>query len=65
MLTILKFGIPTDMLLELARREKDAGIKPDEDIDIFMKVLVHIILFFFLRAHVFCLGKMYFTLDTS
>ena len=27
-----------DMLLELARREKNAGIKPDEDIDIFMKV---------------------------
>lgn len=28
----------TDMLLELARREKIAGIKPDEDLDIFMKV---------------------------
>lgn len=27
------------MLLELARREKFAGIKPDEDLDIFMKVL--------------------------
>lgn len=32
------------MLLELARREKLAGIVPDEDLDIFMKVLV----FFFL-----------------
>ena len=29
----------TDMLLELARREKIAGIKPDEDLDLFMKVL--------------------------
>lgn len=29
----------SDMLLELARREKTAGIKPDEDLDIFMKVL--------------------------
>lgn len=28
-----------DMLTELARREKYAGIKPDEDLDIFMKVL--------------------------
>lgn len=28
----------TDMLLELARREKIAGIKPDEDLDLFMKV---------------------------
>lgn len=26
------------MLLELARREKIAGIKPDEDLDLFMKV---------------------------
>lgn len=26
------------MLEELARREKSAGIKPDEDLDIFMKV---------------------------
>lgn len=29
-----------DMLVELARREKMAGIKPDGDLDIFMKVLV-------------------------
>lgn len=28
------------MLLELARREKLAGIVPDEDLDIFMKVLM-------------------------
>lgn len=28
------------MLVELARREKIAGIKPDGDLDIFMKVLV-------------------------
>lgn len=26
------------MLLELSRREKVAGVKPDEDLDIFMKV---------------------------
>lgn len=32
-------GIKYDMLLELARREKNAGIKPDEDLDIFMKAL--------------------------
>lgn len=27
-----------DMLMELTRREKIAGTKPDEDLDIFMKV---------------------------
>lgn len=32
-------GFKFDMLLELARREKIAGIKPDEDLDIFMKSL--------------------------
>uniref|UniRef100_A0A5B6YKZ5 Putative ABC transporter G family member 32 n=1 Tax=Davidia involucrata TaxID=16924 RepID=A0A5B6YKZ5_DAVIN len=32
-------GSKYDMLLELSRREKIAGIKPDEDIDIFMKAL--------------------------
>jgi hypothetical protein len=26
------------MLMELARREKEAGIKPDPEIDMFMKV---------------------------
>ena len=26
------------MLTELARREKEAGIKPDPDIDVYMKV---------------------------
>ncbi|XP_010533198.1 PREDICTED: ABC transporter G family member 32 [Tarenaya hassleriana] len=30
-------GFKYDMLLELARREKLAGLKPDEDLDIFMK----------------------------
>lgn len=29
---------PTDMLVELSRREKIAEIKPDEDLDILMKV---------------------------
>jgi ABC-type multidrug transport system ATPase subunit len=32
-------GFKYDMLLELARREKLAGIVPDEDLDIFMKSL--------------------------
>ncbi|XP_054822130.1 ABC transporter G family member 32-like isoform X2 [Prosopis cineraria] len=32
-------GFKYDMLVELARREKKAGIKPDEDLDIFMKSL--------------------------
>ncbi|KAA8523067.1 hypothetical protein F0562_009490 [Nyssa sinensis] len=32
-------GYKYDMLLELSRREKIAGIKPDEDLDIFMKAL--------------------------
>lgn len=32
-------GIKYDMLLELSRREKNAGIKPDADLDIFMKAL--------------------------
>ncbi|KAG0463902.1 hypothetical protein HPP92_019971 [Vanilla planifolia] len=32
-------GIKYDMLMELLRREKDAGIKPDEDLDMFMKAL--------------------------
>ncbi|CAK7334854.1 unnamed protein product [Dovyalis caffra] len=31
-------GSKYDMLLELARREKIAGIKPDEDLDIFIKL---------------------------
>uniref|UniRef100_V5NXR4 PDR protein 5 n=1 Tax=Tabernaemontana elegans TaxID=761068 RepID=V5NXR4_9GENT len=32
-------GTKYDMLLELSRREKTAGVKPDEDLDIFMKAL--------------------------
>ncbi|KAK2645799.1 hypothetical protein Ddye_020994 [Dipteronia dyeriana] len=32
-------GFKYDMISELARREKIAGIKPDEDLDIFMKSL--------------------------
>ncbi|XP_026404553.1 ABC transporter G family member 32-like [Papaver somniferum] len=32
-------GSKYDMLLELSRREKNAGIKPDEDLDIFIKAL--------------------------
>ena len=33
----LGVGTNYDMLLELLRREKNAGIKPDPDIDAFMK----------------------------
>ncbi|KAK9715289.1 hypothetical protein RND81_06G154800 [Saponaria officinalis] len=32
-------GSKYDMLLELARREKDSRLKPEEDLDIFMKAL--------------------------
>jgi ABC-type multidrug transport system ATPase subunit len=32
-------GIKYEMLMELLRREKNAGIKPDGDLDIFMKAL--------------------------
>ncbi len=28
----------TDMLVELAKREREAGILPEKDIDVFMKV---------------------------
>ncbi|KAL5715453.1 ABC transporter G member 31 [Ranunculus cassubicifolius] len=31
-------GVKYD-IMELSRREKNAGIKPDEDLDIFMKIL--------------------------
>ncbi|PWA98469.1 pleiotropic drug resistance protein PDR/CDR [Artemisia annua] len=34
------FGYKKDMILELLRREKNAGIRPDEDLDIFIKVEV-------------------------
>lgn len=34
------------MIMELARREKIAGIKPDEDLDIFMKVFVRQLILF-------------------
>lgn len=37
---LITWVLVTDMLVELARREKMAGIKPDGDLDIFMKVLV-------------------------
>ncbi|KAM7459437.1 hypothetical protein LguiA_036431 [Lonicera macranthoides] len=32
-------GFKHEMLLELSRREKNAGIKPDEDLDIFIKAV--------------------------
>lgn len=35
---ILGWYVSTDMLTELARREKGANIKPDPDVDVFMKV---------------------------
>ncbi|PWA98468.1 pleiotropic drug resistance protein PDR/CDR [Artemisia annua] len=33
------FGYKKDMILELLRREKNAGIRPDEDLDIFIKTV--------------------------
>jgi hypothetical protein len=36
------FAVLPDMLTELSRREKAANIKPDADIDAFMKVLLQI-----------------------
>jgi hypothetical protein len=44
------------MLLELARREKIAGIKPDEDLDIFMKVITMI--------RCVCFGVFFFLPDS-
>lgn len=35
---MLTLKLAADMLLELLRREKVSGTKPDEDLDIFMKV---------------------------
>ncbi|KAL3650869.1 ABC transporter G member 32 [Castilleja foliolosa] len=32
-------GFKSDMLMELLRREKDAGINPDQDLDIFIKAV--------------------------
>ncbi|XP_071685616.1 ABC transporter G family member 32-like [Rutidosis leptorrhynchoides] len=34
------FGHKKDMIMELLRREKNAGIRPDEDLDIFIKTVV-------------------------
>ncbi|KAG1335516.1 ABC transporter G family member 31 [Cocos nucifera] len=53
-------GIKYDMLMELLRREKNEGIKPDEDLDIFMKALAlegrqtNLVVEFILK----CSGKM-------
>ncbi|CAI9267836.1 unnamed protein product [Lactuca saligna] len=33
------FGYKQDMIMELLRREKNAGIRPDEDLDIFIKTV--------------------------
>ncbi|GJY65153.1 ABC transporter G family member 32-like protein, partial [Tanacetum coccineum] len=33
------FGYKKDMIMELLRREKNAGIRPDEDLDIFIKTV--------------------------
>ena len=37
------FSNYTDMLTELSRREKEANIKPDPDVDVYMKVKIHLI----------------------
>lgn len=54
-------GVLPDMLLELARREKNAGIKPDEDLDIFMKVLSHFINYSLLRESISLLHKLIYS----
>ena len=38
-LSVYCCNVLADMLSELARREKAAGIKPDPDIDVYMKVI--------------------------
>jgi hypothetical protein len=38
------FSNYADMLTELSRREKEANIKPDPDVDVYMKVKIHLIL---------------------
>lgn len=38
------FSDYADMLTELSRREKEANIKPDPDVDVYMKVKIHLIL---------------------
>jgi hypothetical protein len=35
---IYMFPIPSEMLLELAKREKQHGIFPEKDVDVYMKV---------------------------
>lgn len=42
-------NLSTEMLLELSRREKTAGVKPDEDLDIFMKVKL-----FIMVTYIYC-----------
>lgn len=52
------------MIMELARREKIAGIKPDEDLDIFMKVLVgRLILFLKIYTSVESFSMLHFLLS--
>jgi len=35
---VYKFWLYADLLAELSRREKEANIMPDPDIDVYMKV---------------------------
>lgn len=35
---LISFGDVSDLLTELARREKEAGIFPEAELDLFMKV---------------------------
>ena len=37
--TELVNNLCTDMLVELARREKEAGIFPEQDVDVYMKAI--------------------------
>ncbi|MFS7909129.1 putative ABC-type sulfate transporter [Helianthus anomalus] len=45
------FGYKKDMIMELLRKEKNAGIRPDEDLDIFIKVHAFYLLSFFLLIY--------------
>jgi hypothetical protein len=37
-INIFHGSMGTDMLVELAKREREAGILPEKDVDVFMKV---------------------------
>ena len=51
----------SDMIMELLRREKNAGIRPDEDLDIFIKVEALLVLpFLNVLKSLICFDKVVF-----